>query len=251
MRNTALFVLMLLLAMPTAFAEPELEGTPTELSEYLSGVPKHITLSGKSELKRQADQAVVTISVLTEDSSLETALKSNQNLRRQVQELLKKSGISKDKIKASRFSSTPQYGFFGKKPSSYKVENYVKITIANEKEFQEVAKLVDKFKGVEYKALNFEVSNKQQLEKEAIERACEDVLKKKKIYEDKFGIKLLLKVFSEADIHQISRDESGYAGRSRLETYKLSSSGLDVSVSSFGEIVFTGHMTADYIIEEK
>jgi len=253
MRNTVLFVLMLSLTMSTAFAEPELKGTPAELSEYLTNVPKHITLSGKSERKTQADQAMVTIGVLTENSSLQTALISNQDLRTQVQGLLKKGGISEDKIKASRFSSTPQYGLFGKKPSSYKVENYVKITIANEKEFQEVAKIVDKFKEVEYKALDFEVSNKEKMEKEAVEQACEDVLKKKKIYEDKFGIKLLLKAFNEVDLNQISLDtpREGVGGSMRMME-KLSSSALNVSMSShFGEVVFTGYITVDYIIEEK
>jgi uncharacterized protein YggE len=149
MKKITLTALLILFCAALVFAEPEIKGTPSELSNYLKEIPKHVTLSGKSEVKVQADQAVVEISVKTEDDSLETALKQNQNLRAKIVKSLKNAGIPADKIAASRFSSTPQYGFFGKRPSSYEVANLMKITISDEKGFQEVAKIVDTYREVD------------------------------------------------------------------------------------------------------
>ena len=64
-------------------------------------------------------------------------------------ERLTGAGIPADKITAERFSSTPRYGFFGNKPSKYKVRNLVKITVTDGKDFQQIGKIVDQFSEVE------------------------------------------------------------------------------------------------------
>ena len=188
MQNSTIIFLAVLTVVVPVFAEPEIKGSPSELAGYLAGVPKYVTISGKSELKVTADRAIVTIGVLTESKSLETALKSNQDLRTKVVNLLHKGGIAAERIVASRFSSTPKYGLFSDKPSSYKVENLVKIEVVNEKDFQEVAKIIDSFKEVTYKGIEFELSNQDEMERKAIEKACDGVLQKRAIYENKLGI---------------------------------------------------------------
>src|SRR5215475_8225414 len=69
-----------------ARAEPELKGTPSELSRYLQDVPireipKTISIPGEAELRVPADQAVVTLKVTSENKSLHEALRLNQEVR--------------------------------------------------------------------------------------------------------------------------------------------------------------------------
>jgi len=252
MRNIMAIIFMVLIISSATYAEPELKGSPTELTNYLCDMPESVILSGQSELKVQADSAFVKIGVVTSNSSLQNALKSNQDLRKKIFDILDKSGISSDKITASKFSSTPKYGLFDKKPSSYKVENIVKITIANERGFQEVAKIVDSFEEVYYRGTEFELSNKDEVKQKAIEQACDAVLKKKKIYEDKFGIALIPKSFSEGDVTQVGAEpDEGYSGRLKEEVSNIYYSSRGEAGSSFGEIIFYGHVTADYIVENK
>ena len=169
MRSIVAVCLIVLTASSVALAEPEIKGTPTELSNYLIDVPKLVVLSGTSELKVQAESAIVMISVNTESGSLHTALKSNQDLRKQIIGILNKSGISPDKIVASRFSSTPQYGLFGKKPSSY----------ISKKDFEKALKDYEK-KGVRRLRLN--VSEREGLQ-ERIKTARKDMVFQRQIYE--------------------------------------------------------------------
>jgi len=254
MRNILLSSLLVLITTPAALAEVELKGSPAELSGYLSNLPKQVTLTGKAELKTLADRAVVTVCVKTESSSLQTSLKSNQDLRTKIIDTLNKSGITPDRIVASKFSSTPKYGIFSKRPSTYVVENMVKITVTSEKDFQEVANIVDSFTEVEYQGIDFELSNKDDFKRQAMEQACDAVVKKKKIYEEKFGVVLVPNMFTEADVTEL--DPSGrpreIAAGEYLRAAKMSNITLSEQVSeasSFGQIVFYGNISVNYLIE--
>ena len=70
-----LFVFAFLLASLArpAFAEPELKGLPGELTEYLKGVPKTVTVTGESEVKVEADKATASLRVQTENKSFQEA----------------------------------------------------------------------------------------------------------------------------------------------------------------------------------
>jgi uncharacterized protein len=197
MRNLIAVCVVVLVAGSTAFAEPELKGTPSELAKYLSGLPKSITLTGESKVKVQADKAIVEISIKTETSSLEACLKSNQTLRAGITAKLTDAGIPADKIVAEKFSSTPRYGLWSNKPNKYEVRNLVKITITDEKDFQQIAKIVDQYSEVEYSGLNFKHSKEKEFKKQAVEQAFDDLMKKKAEYESKLGITLTPRSFSE------------------------------------------------------
>jgi hypothetical protein len=140
----ALTFLFLVTACVTA-AEPELKGAPSELTAYLAGVPKIVSVTGDGEATAQADRATIMLRVATEHKSLQEAFRANQELRGKVADLLKDRGLAADQIKAARFSSTPKYGVFSDKAKSYRVANQVTITVRNENEFQAVAAAVDKW----------------------------------------------------------------------------------------------------------
>ncbi|MHC4758332.1 MAG: SIMPL domain-containing protein [Planctomycetota bacterium] len=254
MKKLMLVCIVVLMISSFAFGEPELKGTPSELAGYLKQMPKTVSLSGQSEVKVQADQAIVEISVKTEDDSLETALKLNQNLRTKIVKSLKDAGIPSDKIAASRFSSTPQYGFFGRKPSSYEVTNLMKITISDEKGFQEVAKIVDANREVDYNGFIYEHSNKKGLKTKVTEQACDDVNKKKVIYESKFGLKLQPKSFYASEADESLNVTFGVRSRFALSDYSggknaqqmVAADGVGEGISPFGTLIFTGRVTVEY-----
>ena len=142
MRPITATSLGLLLIQPLS-AEPELKGSAGELAAYLATVPRTVSVTGESELKVQADRAVIGLKVTTENKSLQDALRNNQEIRTKMANLLKDRGLSPDRIQGSRFSSTPKYGLFGEKAKSYRVENILKIMVHDDKEFQATAHLVD------------------------------------------------------------------------------------------------------------
>jgi len=118
-----------LLAACHLFADTEIKGTPAELSTYLSGIPKTVVIAGEAEVRLPADKAIVSLKVSTESKALHDTLRSNQEVRSKLVDFLQKQGIPSDRVKASRFSSTPKFGLFGEKAKSYRVDNLVHCNI--------------------------------------------------------------------------------------------------------------------------
>src|ERR1043166_4872701 len=75
MKTNLLLAIVNLSLTFTAAAEPELKGTPSELSRYLQDVPireaKTVSIAGEADLRVSADQAVVTLKVTRLNSSHE------------------------------------------------------------------------------------------------------------------------------------------------------------------------------------
>src|SRR5213082_1430957 len=177
-------------------AEPELKGSPAELATYLASLPKTVSVTGESEVKVQADRAVINLKVTPENKSLQEALRVNQEIRNKMLSSLKERDISADRIQASKFSSTPKYGMFSDKAKSYRVENIIKITVSDEKQFQATAHVVDAVAEVQYLGIDFEHSDKEALKKKAIAQALVDAADRKKVFEEKLGVKLMPKGFT-------------------------------------------------------
>jgi uncharacterized protein len=256
MRNLIAVCVVVLVAGSIAFAEPELKGTPSELTKYLSGLPKSITLTGESKVKVQADKAIVEISIKTENSSLEACLKSNQALRASITAKLGEAGIPADKIAAEKFSSTPRYGLWGDKPNKYEVRNLVKITITDEKDFQQIAKIVDQHSEVEYSGLNFKHSNEKELKKQATEQAFDDLIKKKTSYESKLGITLSPRSFSEQLLLPQEQNLSrNYYDKSKMQSnvsnYAPQPAAGEEVASPFGELVFAATVSGEFELKAK
>ena len=186
-RLLALVFLLVSLARP-ALAEPELKGSPSELAEYLKNVPKTVTVTGESEVKVEADKATVSLRVRTENKSFQESLRLNQGVRSKVIAFLNERGVMPDKIQAAKLSSMPKYGVFSDKIKTYTVENVLKITVRDEKEFQAVASAADGWPEVHYDGAEFEHSNKQEMKMKALRQACENASARKKVFEDALGV---------------------------------------------------------------
>ena len=176
----AILALLLLSAIKVA-AEPELKGSPAELTSYLSGLPKLVSITGESEVKVPADRAVVTLKISTESKALQESLRLNQEARGRVVAFLKESGFGTNQIQAARFSSTQKYGIFAEKAKSHRVDNFLKVTVRDEKEFQTVASAVDRWPEVQFLGIDFEHSNKEAFKARAQIQACDNAGERKKL----------------------------------------------------------------------
>jgi uncharacterized protein YggE len=244
-------------------ADPELRGSAYDLEKFLSGVPKMVTVTGESEMKMPADRAIVMLKISTENKFLQDALKSNQVMRAKLLGYLKNKSIPLDRVQASKFSSTPKHGWFGDKAKSYRVDNFVKVTVQNEDEFQTVAGAVDNWADIQYLSIDFEHSNKDALKAQAIAKACDNAIEKKKMYEEKFGVSLVARKFSEGPVEErgpmvAQRDvmreglasggtqPSSWAGKGPTE-----SSAVEEGTSPFGELTYSVRVAVEYSVEPK
>ena len=238
-------------------AEPELRGTAFELEKFLSGVPKMVTVTGESEMKLPADRAIVMLRISTENKLLQEALKSNQVSRTKLISYLKNKSIPLDRVQASKFSSTPKYGWFSDKAKSYRVDNFVKVAVQDENEFQAVAGAVDTWPEIQYLSIDFEHSNKDALKSQAVAKACDNATEKKKMYEEKFGVQLTARKFTEGQVEEkgpvVTADTARPATRAMVSALPASSEPAEAEegTSPFGELTYTVHVTVEYSVESK
>ncbi|MDH5648155.1 MAG: SIMPL domain-containing protein [Gammaproteobacteria bacterium] len=244
-----LFLIFLAAYSAASVAEPELKGTPGELSSYLSGVPEKVFISGYGEIKANADKAVITLVVKTEDSKLSGAIKKNKEVRNTIRNVLKQKGIKPEYIKDSKFSSTPEYGFFGDKPNNYKVNNIVSIEIHTGEELEAASSLVDEYASVSLVSTRFEQSDKQKYENSALQKAIENANAKKAVYEKTLNIRLKLVNLSEQVIQAAPQHRLREAKLKAMSaSYEMEDS-MGGAGQSFGELTYISNVNLTLRIE--
>ena len=237
-------------------AETELKGSPTELSSYLATVPKLVTVTGEAEVKVPSDRASVNLRVRTENKSLREAMRLNQDIREQVISFLNKQGIEADRILSSRFASAQRFGIFGEKAKSHWVEHVLKVQVRDEKEFQAVAGTVDKWSEVHYAGTEFEHSDKEGFKSKALAQALDQASARKKLIEERLGVKLTPRSFSQeataskakvleyvekgSSLSKGGGEPSGYYGNA-----------VDEGQSAFGELIYSARVNVEYALENK
>lgn len=241
-----------------AVAEPEIKGTATELAQFINGIPKTVAVTGEAEVRVPAHRAVLSLKVVTENKSLQEALRSNRELRGKLAAYLNGLNIPTDRIQASKFSSTPKYGIFSEKAKSYRVENVMRISVQDEKEFQDAAGAVGKWNEVQFGGVEFEYADKELQKQNAIAKACNNANQRKRIYEEKLGLNLRPVRFDEGEVAQRNISPANY-GLAKGSAYESNSSptplsarfATDESISSFGEMIYTARVTVEYAVQPK
>ena len=241
------FITFLTLLPVFAVAEPELKGSASELTTYLLDDRKVMVINGNAEEKADADSARVTLVVKTKKDSLQVALNNNKKIRLKIKQTLTSKGLADTNIKFTKFASTPGYGWFGDKPSSYEISNEIKILIKTEAELATIAGIVDSYKEVYFNKIEVEHSGKQQAQAKTIEKSLDDILSKKAKYEKKFGLKLqALRVVEDTVFEEMPTQEVDLKSRA-----KYLSSIADVTPayrSGFGEIIYKAISRVEYIV---
>jgi uncharacterized protein YggE len=184
-------IMVVILVAHTLVAAPELSGTPAELKEHLESLPGQVTLSGTAERRVEADLAVVTITVLSSERQLRSAMERNRDLRAGIVTELTAAGIDKDRIHTSRFASTPAHSSWTGKVKQYHVSSTVRVNAESEDEVHQVAGQVDERDEVTLDALEFELSEKDALAAELLGEAFNKLATRKQLYESSLGATLI------------------------------------------------------------
>jgi len=242
----------------SAFAQPELKGSPNELRHFLHPNEKIVTLSAEAEEKAYSDRAIISLVITSEDKQLSTSIANNSAIRESISQQLVSSGLNPDYIKSSKFSTSPQYGWFGKKPDSYKVVNRMAVTITDESQLKTIATVTDSKEEVELSDITFEHSQKDAFKSRVKQLALEKVMKQKAIYESSLGVKLTPVSFRDNRLWVKGTqgaqmlEEVVVTASKRNRSYKDSAADFAQSVapssveSSFDEIVYTAEIFVDF-----
>lgn len=241
-------------------AAPELKGNPDELQRYFHPTEKTLTISAKAELTAYSDVAKVNLVVKTEDKLLAKSMELNASLRKNMIATLAQKGVEKSAIKNAKFSSSPNYGWFGSKPDSYEVVNRVTITVSNENQMKAVAELADAHAEVTLSNTVFEHAKKKEYEFNVKEKALAEVMKKQHFYEQALSIKLTPVSFRESDVHfsatQSARKMEAEVGVMSMRDNKssLSQSAAPIAAvasgpASFDEVKYSAYITVEFKVE--
>lgn len=257
MKKIILITALTLLSTP-AFSAPELKGSPAELRGFLHPADKVVTINGQAEEKAYSDVAIVSLVVTTEDKLLSTAITKNTALRNSVTQALVSSGVDKNSIKSSKFSSSPQYGWFASKPTSFKIVNRMAIAISDESHLKEIAVISDQYAEVELSDTEFEHSAKDEYNDRVKARALDRVLKQKAFYEKTLGLKLIAIGIRDSNIVQTATRgarmlEGVITSRSKQDNDSYSAIASfkeQAPATSFDEIKYQADITVDFKITE-
>jgi uncharacterized protein len=253
MKNCLLFVMALYSSI--VFAAPEIKGNPDELKGFLHPQDNLVVITESADEKAYSDTAIVTLVVTTEDKQNSVSMRENSRIRQAIVEKLLALGIAADKIKNSKFSSSPQYGWFGKKPDSFKIVNRVTVTISEESQLQKIAEIADSYPESSISSTLFEHSKKDFYQQKVKEKALEKVLARKVFYERSLGVKLTPASFNEqaqtieptagaGDVEEVvvtGMRASGYSSKAepKIQEYE----------NSFDEIKYTTKLSVEFKIQ--
>ncbi len=251
-------VVFLSLTSGHVFSEPELKGSPQELRGFLHPTDKVVTINGEAEEKAYSDKAIVSLVITTESKLLSQSISNNSSLREKITSSLISSGIDPDSIKSSKFSSSPEYGWFSSKPSSYKVVNRMAISITQEKHLKEIAIVADNHKEAKLSDTAFEHTKKDEYNEKVKAKALANVIKQKKFYEKSLGLKLSpigirdsnirqratrgAMVLEEVIVTAAKREKSSYSSVAKYRNQEQE--------PSFDEVKYEANLSVDFKIEQ-
>ena len=223
-----LLVPLLFTCLPlAALAQPELKGNPEELRQFLHPQEEVIVVQGRAEKKAYSDRAIISLVVTTEHKKLSAAIAANTRLRAQIAKALEAGGIAPGAIRNSKFSSSPQYGWFGDEPVSYKVNNRMAITIDDEAQLERIAQAADEHKNVELADTQFEHTRYKEFREQVLADAFDQVMNEKAFYEKTLGIEL-----APLGINESRADQQGSRGAQALNRINISQKYVEKALKS-------------------
>ena len=86
-----------------------------------------MNINAEDELTAYKDTAKVSLMVSSDERSLSQAMEVNQALRLELLQEFVALGITQEDINNSKFSSSPQFGLFGRNPNSFEVSARMEI----------------------------------------------------------------------------------------------------------------------------
>ncbi|MBV1905139.1 MAG: SIMPL domain-containing protein [Pseudomonadales bacterium] len=240
-----------------ALAEPEIKGSPQEVRGFLYPNDNVVIISAEAAEKAYSDKAIVSLVITTEHKLLSQAITANSALREKLTVAFIGFGMTADSINSSKFSSSPQYGWFGNKPSSFKIVNRMAISIFNESHLKVIAEAADNHKQVELSDMTFEHTKKDEFNENVKAKALGKIIQQKSFYEKSLGLKLIPIGIRDFKIRQRATRgamliEEVVMTAARFEKDSFIS-GADRSKTakapSFDEVKYEANLSVDFKIE--
>jgi uncharacterized protein YggE len=234
----------------SASAETELKGSPKELKSFLHPEVNTISITESAEEIAFKDEAVISLLVTTEDDKLAVSLSKNAKIRADISSALTANEIPLKNIKNSKFSTSPDYGWFGKKPDSYKVANTVTVLIDDETGLQSIAKIVDTYDEVTLLSTQYKHSEKELYKQKVKEKALNKVLKQKEFYSKSLGLNLKAISFTDQTAFLNDDIERIEVTGSRVKRSDYSSvKSKEQAQTSFEKVTYSSNVTVRFIVE--
>ena len=172
-------------------AAPNISGQPDDIKQFLSGIPKEITITGSADQVVTSKEARISLMVKTEAKKLSSALKENYDVRVSLREQLIDLGVKASSINESKFSSTPAYGMFGDEPKSYSVNNVVSVLLSSEQQMIAIASIADNNASIRYLSTKPMLLDKEAVQKALMSKAMSSAKAKAAIYQSEFNVTLV------------------------------------------------------------
>ncbi|MEM9335260.1 MAG: SIMPL domain-containing protein [Pseudomonadota bacterium] len=234
----------LLLLIATLFSVPasatELTGTPEELRAFLQSQVRTIVLRDDAEEVGSNDIAKITLVIRTQERELSLSLEANNRKREAVAAALAALGLDADDIKSSKYSASPQFGWFGSKPNNFEVVNKLVASVDNPTLFQEVAKIADGDDDISFGGVEFEHSEEDAFEQKVRDKAVDKILEQARYFEQKLGLRLKAVSFNYGNVLRARSDGFQYLEEVVMTGSRLQSATPEpaVSVPTFDEVVY-------------
>lgn len=190
MKPSLVFAVLVAAIAPAFAAEPDITGKPSEIAAFLEPKVKTTTLTGEAEIKVPVEKAVASLRVVSEDKFFAAALNENNALRAKVAAMLKTAGLPDEQVQGAKFSSTPSYSVFSDKAKNYRIENVVRVTVKDDKEFLAVANAVDAFPDVHFAGIEPEPGDATAHKEKALAAALKNAADRKALLEQSTGLVL-------------------------------------------------------------
>jgi uncharacterized protein YggE len=258
MKNIVIIMLLSISSVGVA-ANPELKGNPDDLRQFLYPSDKIVSIYANAEEKAYSDKATISLVIATNDKNLSASLSKNSKLRESITKQLVDSGINQDNIKNSKFSTSPQYGWIGRKPKSYKVVNRMAVSITEESQLQAIAAVADSNDEIELSDTAFEHTKKNEFENMVKKQALAKVMNQKEFYEKNLGIKLTPVGFRNSNVgHRATRGAmvleevivTAQRKSHSLRETPMSADAFDTNAEpSFDEVLYEAGIYVDFKIE--
>ena len=256
------FFALLCFIFSPLFAAPEITGTPNEIREIIYPQAKVIVIRAQAVETDYSDKAIITIVVTTEEEELAASMQNNKQLREKILTRLQKAGIAAKEINTAKFSTSPQYGWFGEKPDSYKVVNRMDVGVYAENQLIELAKIADEYEEVVLADTRFEHTKKREFQNRVKQKALEDILQQKKFYEESLGIKLVAHAIRDIHVYEAATQGAKFRNarlmksphKDQVAPMNQDFAPPEISQSSgsqFDEIKYEANMFVEFRIEDQ
>ncbi|MFM2289865.1 MAG: hypothetical protein RL684_3008 [Pseudomonadota bacterium] len=237
---------------PGALAgEPEMRGTPSELRQYLKPPSRQVVLQGHAKQTVQSDVGHADVIVRTSAKDLAAALRANAARREAFAAALAQRGIDAREIRAQKFSTSPQFGWFGKAPSAYEVTNRLTVTITDDRQLQAVAEAAAQSPETSFDGARFEVAKEAELSETVRHQAFDDAMARRRFFEERLGATLRPVGFRYLDG---SASETGVLEEiivtgTRKNAIRMDAPVAQDSVPTFDERVFEAYVDVTFEVE--